>query len=74
MRTEEEMIVQKFGEHVAQLRAKKQLTLRQVASQCKLTHSKVKLIESGKVNVTLLTMLELATGLGVSPKQLIDFQ
>lgn len=73
MPTKEEMIIQKFAENVARIRANKGLSLRQVAERCKLDHSKVSRIESAQVNVTLLTIIELAEGLGVQPKQLLDF-
>jgi transcriptional regulator with XRE-family HTH domain len=74
MNSKEQVILQRFAENVANLREKKQLSLRQMAARCELSHSKIYLIESGKVNVTLLTIVELAKGLGVSPKELLDLK
>jgi transcriptional regulator with XRE-family HTH domain len=59
MNSKEQVILQRFAENVA---------------RCELSHSKIYLIESGKVNVTLLTIVELAKGLGVSPKELLDLK
>lgn len=66
-------MLQKFAENAARIRDKKGLSLNQVAAKCKLTNPKISLIESGRVNVTLLTLFELAHGLEVSPKELLDF-
>ena len=73
MDAKDELILKKFGDNVVTIREKKQLTVTQVAANCQLQRSKVSLIESGGVNVTLLTLIELARGLGVNPKQLLNF-
>jgi transcriptional regulator with XRE-family HTH domain len=69
-----ELILQRFAEHVAAIRRRKGLSLSQVAAKCKLTNTKVSLIESGRVNATLMTVIELAEGLSVHPKTLLDFE
>jgi transcriptional regulator with XRE-family HTH domain len=74
MGNRDEMILQNFADHVSAIRAKKKLSLSQVAAKCKLTNTKISLVENGRVNVTLMTIIELAEGLGVSPKQLLDFE
>ena len=74
MDKKQQLILQKFAENAARIRDTKRLSLNQVASKCKLTNPKVSLIESGRVNVTLLTLFELAEGLGVEPKELLNFQ
>jgi transcriptional regulator with XRE-family HTH domain len=70
----QEIILRKFADNVAGIRENKGLSLSQVAAKCKLTNPKISLIETGRVNVTLMTIIELAEGLGVQPKQLLDFK
>jgi transcriptional regulator with XRE-family HTH domain len=74
MSAKEDLILTSFAENVVSIRQKKGLSLSEVAANCQLQRSKVSLIESGRVNVTLMTIIELAEGLGVSPKQLLDFE
>ena len=74
MTSKQEMILELFAGKVATLRKKKGLSLNQMAARCKLAGPKISLIEKGEVNVTLMTIIELAEGLGVHPKQLLDFE
>lgn len=74
MEKRQQLILQKFAENVASIRNEKGYSLNEVAARCKLTNPKVSLIESGRVNPTLLTLLELAKGLDVTPKELLDFK
>jgi transcriptional regulator with XRE-family HTH domain len=62
-----------FGERLKQIREIKQLSLRELASRCDLYDSKISKIENGKYNIQLSTIFELAKGLGVEPKELLDF-
>lgn len=63
-----------FGAHVKRLRQSKNLSLVQVDQNCELDESNISKIENGKVNVQLSTIFELAKGLGVEPKELLDFK
>lgn len=63
-----------FGERVAKYRKGKHLSYRQLAQLCNVDHSKISKIEKGQVNVRLLTILDLADGLEVHPKKLLDFE
>jgi transcriptional regulator with XRE-family HTH domain len=63
----------KLGRHLQTLRKKKQLSLRKLALNCNIEHSDIKRYENGEINMTFLTMVELAKGLGVPLKELIDF-
>jgi DNA-binding Xre family transcriptional regulator len=49
------------------------ISQRGLASLCTIDHSDISKIEKGERNVTLLTVLELATALEVKPKKLLDF-
>ena len=61
-----------FGENVRKLREAKGLSLRNLAAMCNLDHSGIGKIERGELNVTILTVLELAKGLDLHPKKLFD--
>ncbi|HTE01447.1 MAG TPA: helix-turn-helix transcriptional regulator [Mucilaginibacter sp.] len=62
-----------FGEHLNKLRIDRNLSYRKMALKCKIDHSDIKKYEEGETNITLLTLLELAKGLGVEAKELLDF-
>jgi transcriptional regulator with XRE-family HTH domain len=62
-----------FGEKLKQTREAKQLSLRELAARCDLYDSKISKIENGKYNIQLSTIFELAKGLGVEAKELLDF-
>jgi len=64
----------KFGEHLKKIRESKDLSLLKLSYNCSLDESNISKIEHGKVNITLSTILELAKGLDVPPKKLLDFE
>ena len=66
-------ILIKLGRRIASLRKSKNLSFRKMALHCDLDYSDIKKFEKGEVNITFLTMVELAKGLGVSVKELMDF-
>ena len=63
-----------FGSKLKQIRESKDLSLGDVALNCSLDATKISKIENGKFNIQLSTIFELATGLGVEPKELLDFK
>lgn len=63
----------KFGEHLRVLREARNLSLRDVALNCNIDNGQISIIEQGKVNITLNTLFELAKGLNVEPKELLNF-
>jgi ribosome-binding protein aMBF1 (putative translation factor) len=64
----------RFGANLRKLRKERKLSLRQLSYLCKVDHSKIGAMERGEINITLLTMKELALGLGVHPSTLLDFK
>jgi transcriptional regulator with XRE-family HTH domain len=68
------VIQKKFGDHLRKIRESKELSLRQVSYNCELDDSNISKIEHGKFNVTLATIIELAKGLDVPAKKLLDFE
>lgn len=63
-----------FGNKLKEIRSKKKLSYRQLDALTTLDHSYISKIEKGGVNVTMETVLELAKGLGIQPKELFDFE
>jgi len=64
---------EKFGDNLKKLRTDKGLSLRGLASMCDLDDSNISKIENGKVNIQLSTIFELAKGLDIEPKELLNF-
>ncbi|HCN52207.1 MAG TPA: XRE family transcriptional regulator [Chryseobacterium sp.] len=63
-----------FGKRIETLRNEKKLSLRQLSQNCDLDYSDISKIEKGLRNIQISTILELAKGLDVHPKQLFDFE
>ena len=69
-----EILKKKFGKHLKEIRESKGLSLLRLSYNCSIDESKISKIEHGKHNITLATLVELARGLEVSPKKLLDFE
>ena len=63
----------RFGEHLQKIRTEKGLSLRKLATNCDLDDSYISKVENGKFNVQLSTIIELAKGLDIDPKDLLNF-
>lgn len=74
--TEKEITIlkEKFGENLQKIRKSKKLSLLKLSYNCSLDESNISKIEHGQFNITLATIVELANGLGVHPKKLLDFE
>ena len=70
--TQKEILL-KFGDHLEILRKNKKLSFRKLALNCDIDYSDIKKIEKGEKNITFLTIIELAKGLGLKPKDILDF-
>jgi transcriptional regulator with XRE-family HTH domain len=66
-------ILSKFGSHLLAIRKRKKLSYRKIALNCDIDYSDISKIEKGERNPTLLTVVELAKGLGVPLKELMEF-
>jgi transcriptional regulator with XRE-family HTH domain len=73
MQLSQEEVLLRFGKQVSSIRKSKKLTLRELADRCNIDYSKIGKIEKGKINVTLFTLVDLANGLLVQPKKLLEF-
>lgn len=69
-----ESLKQKFGKNLQRIRESKKLSLLNVSYNCSIDDSKISKIEHGRINITLSTIVELAKGLDVPPKKLLDFE
>jgi len=67
------IIKRQFGEHLKEMRQARDMSLRDLEDQCGLDNSYISKIEQGMVNITLITIKDLAKGLGVHPKELLDY-
>lgn len=74
--TKEEIEVLKvnFGKNLQKLRESKKLSLLKLSYNCSIDESKISKIEHGKHNITLSTIIELAKGLEIHPKKLLEFE
>lgn len=62
-----------LGNRIKLLRKEKGLSLRQLAQLCDIDYSDISKIEKGQRNIQVSTILELARGLDIHPKELFDF-
>lgn len=68
-----EILKQQFGKNLQKIRLSKDLSLLDLSYNCSLDDSNISKIEQGKKNITLATIVELAKGLEIHPKKLLDF-
>ncbi len=73
-KAEQQKFLKAFGSRLAELREAKGLSYRKMAQQCAIDHSDISRYEKGETNLTILTLAELANGLGVSVKELVDIK
>lgn len=68
-------LLKKFGEYVKQLRLRSGLTQDDVVlNSSKITKATISDIENGKRNFAFTALIDLAKGLNVLPKDLVDFK
>ncbi|MBS1505931.1 MAG: helix-turn-helix transcriptional regulator [Cyclobacteriaceae bacterium] len=63
-----------FGKRLSQIRKAKKLSFRQFAVLCDVDYSDIKKMEKGDINITIATLMDLAIGLGIHPKELLNFE
>ncbi len=62
-----------IGEHIRYVRENvAKMSLDEVASSCDVTKGNLSMIENGNKDFTFSTFLEIAKGLGIHPKKLLD--
>ncbi len=65
--------LEKFGENVLKRRNELQLSYRQLAQKCDIDFSAISKIEKGQKSLEFQTIIELARGLELHPRDLFDF-
>lgn len=73
-RENKEEFQKSFGKQIESLRVAQNLSYRQLGDRCDVDYSTISKIEKGEVNIQLSTVMQLASGLGVRPKDLFDFK
>jgi transcriptional regulator with XRE-family HTH domain len=74
MKLKDKKRLQKFRERLVQLRTEKGLSQRGLSYLCDVDHTKISKLETDQdTNLNLTTLFELARGLGVHPRELIDY-
>jgi transcriptional regulator with XRE-family HTH domain len=74
MKPKDKKRIQKFRENLTRLRKQQGLSQRELSYLCDVGHAKISRLESDEdSNLNLTTLFELAKGLGVHPKELIDY-
>jgi transcriptional regulator with XRE-family HTH domain len=72
MREKDKRRLEQFGKHLSKIRKKKGFSMRELASRCDIDYAKISKLENNKANVTITTLIELAEGLGIHPKELLN--
>lgn len=68
-------VLKKFGEHIRDLRIKSNFSQDDVVLNAnRITKGTISDIENGKRNLSFTTLIDLAKGLKVHPKELLDFE
>ena len=74
MKPRDKKRLQNFRENLKRLRKGKNLSQRDLSYLCDVDYSRINKLENNEnTNLNLTTLFELAKGLGVHPKELIDF-
>jgi transcriptional regulator with XRE-family HTH domain len=73
MKEKDKSILEAIGARILQIRIEKKLTQEEVSYRCEVDRGKISKIESGTANYNITTLVELAKGLGVEAKELLDF-
>lgn len=72
MNKKEAEFFQKLGNRTKQLREEKGLDQKAFAFECEIGRTQLHMIENGKTNPRLLTLMKIAKGLEVSLAELVD--
>jgi transcriptional regulator with XRE-family HTH domain len=67
------LYLKRFGENIRKRRIELNLSYRQLAQQCDVDFSAISKIEKGLKSFEFSTIIELAKGLEIHPRDLLDF-
>jgi transcriptional regulator with XRE-family HTH domain len=72
MKERDKKRLKKIAALIKKIRKTKGLGVRELSSRCDVDYGKISKIENNKANLTITTLIELAEGLEVHPKDLLD--
>jgi transcriptional regulator with XRE-family HTH domain len=67
-------LLKKFAQNLKKLREAEGISQRELSSRCDVDYAKISKIEGLKANLYITTLFELAEGLGIHPRELLDFE
>lgn len=70
---QDQTYLKKFGNNIFKRRTELNLSYRQLAQKCDIDFSAISKIEKGQKSLEFETIIELAKGLDVHPRELFDF-
>jgi transcriptional regulator with XRE-family HTH domain len=65
--------LKRFGDHIRRIRSSKRMSQEDVVNACDLTKGDLSMIENGNKDFFFSTLLQIAKGLDVDAKDLVDF-
>ncbi len=72
MKEKDKKRLEKFAVHLVKIRKAKGVSQRELSTLCDVDYGKISKIENNKGNLTLTPLFEIAKGLGIRPKELLD--
>ena len=72
MNTKESKYFQKLGAKIKQLREEKEIDQKSFAFDCEIGRTQLYMIEKGRTNPRLLTLMKIADGLEISISELLN--
>jgi ribosome-binding protein aMBF1 (putative translation factor) len=73
MKEKDEKFLKKLGSHLLRIRTSKGLSQEDVSFRCDVDRAKISKIENGMANCNITTLIELAKGLDIEAKELLNF-
>jgi transcriptional regulator with XRE-family HTH domain len=72
-KTDKQRLVE-IGKHIRYIRESLGMSLDELAASCDVEKSKISMIENGKKDFAITTLIELARGMGKHPKKILDHE
>jgi len=72
MKDKDKKRLKKFAAHFTKIMEKKKVGVRELSTKCDVDYGKISKIKNAKANLTITTLIELAEGLDIHPKDLLD--
>ncbi len=72
MKEKDKKRLKKIAAQLVKLRKKRGISQRELSSRCDVDYGKISKLENNKANLTVTTLIELAEGLEVHPRDILD--